>query len=237
MNECVVAPTGDEANPQGCTVLGIPLKASEEVPTDALDAQADRMFHMLEYRPDLVAAILETGVEGRVVAEDVRIDRIAEFDRLYDLYPGTDWRRAGRGFPGTADIPFFAGAEENLLCYDEDFYGGEDHFVRTFALTIRRFGLDIVDPATASAIDRAYGQAIAAGLWENTLAEINRDEYWMEGSQSFFDANIEDNSPDREPNSSHNHVNTRDELREYDPTLYAIAAAVYGETDWRPTCP
>ncbi len=236
-NECVVGPTGDETNPQGCTVLGIPLKAGEGVPPAALDAEADRVFHMLEFRPDLMAALLETAIEGRVVPSGTRIDRMPEFTKLYDLYPGTDWRRRGRSFPGTAELPLFAGGEENLLCYDDDFYGGEDIFVRTFALTIRRFGLDVVDPATAAAIDRAYGKAIAAGLWANTLAEINRDEYWMEGTQSFFDVNIEDNAADREPNSEHNHVNTRDELREYDPTLYAIAAAVYGETDWRPTCP
>jgi hypothetical protein len=154
-----------------------------------------------------------------------------------DLYPGTDWNRRGRSFPGSDEVPFFAGAEENLLCLTDDLYEGEDDFVRTFALTIRRFALAPADPATDLAIDQAYGQAIAAERWVNTLAEINSDEYWMEGAQSWFDANLEDTAEEREPNSSHNEVDTRAELLDYDPTLAAIAASVYGDGTWRPACP
>jgi hypothetical protein len=59
----------------------------------------------------------------------------------------------------------------------------------------------------------------------------------MEGTQSWFDANIEDTAEDREPNSSHNAVNTRAELRDYDPPLATIAASVYDDGEWRPACP
>lgn len=237
-NECVVEGYASiYAYTQGCTVLGIIIVAEEEVDPTAIDAMADRVHNMLLTRPDLIASLQETGIEGRAIGQDQRITSLPEFENLYDQYPGYDWNRYGRSYPGTADLPIFSGAEENLLCLDGDRYEGEDDFVRWFGLTIRRFGLDLVDPGTASAIDQAYGRAIAAGLWKNTLAEINADEYWMEGVQSFFDANLENTEEDREPNSSHNHVNTRDELAEYDPTLYSIAASVFGEGDWRPSCP
>jgi hypothetical protein len=59
----------------------------------------------------------------------------------------------------------------------------------------------------------------------------------MEGAQSWFDANLEDTAEEREPNSSHNEVDTRAELLDYDPTLAAIAASVYGDGTWRPACP
>lgn len=238
-NECVVEPYASITivdYTQGCTVLDMVLLAEEEVDPTAIDAMADRVHNMLLTRPDLIASLQEAGIEGRTVGQDQRITSLPEFEDLYDQYPGYDWNRYGRSFPGTTDIPVFAGSEENLLCLDGDRYEGEDDFVRWFALTIKRFGLDVVDTGTSNAIGQAYGRAIAAGLWENTLAEINADEYWMEGVQSFFDANLENTEEDREPNSSHNYVNTREELAEYDPTLYAIAESVFGDTDWRPTC-
>jgi hypothetical protein len=178
VNECTVAPdTSVEGYTASCTVLGLTMRAGEEVDDDALAAQAERVFEMLVARPDIVIALVDSGIEGRVIPAGTRITSLPEFTDLYDLYPGTDWNRRGRSFPGTPDVPFFAGAEENLLCLDDDFYSGEDIFVRTFALTIRRFALAPADPATDLAIDQAYGRAIAAERWTNTLAEINSDEY------------------------------------------------------------
>ena len=236
--DCAVAPVRTvEGYGQGCEVFGLRLLAAAEVDDDAVTAQADRIYQMLLTRPDLAAAIVDAGLEGRVIGAEQRIDDLPEFADLYDQYPGTDWRRRGRSFPGTDLVPTFAGAEENLQCLDGDFYAGEDAFVREFALTIKRFGLDVIDPATSLAIDQAYGRAIAQGLWENTLAEINADEYWMEGTQSYFDANLEDDAEEREPNSSHNAIDTRSELSEYDPTLTTILTSVFGDTDWRPACP
>ena len=229
--------TSVEGYTQGCDVLGMPILAAAEVEPAAIEAQAERVFEMLRARPDLATAVTDAALEGRVIGADQRITDLPEYEDLYDQYPGTDWRRVGRSFPGTELLPTFAGGEENLLCLDGDRYEGEDDFVRSFALTIRRFGLDAVDPTTSRAITQAYGRAIAQGLWTNTLAEINDDEYWMEGTQSYFDANLEDTSEDRPPNSSHNAIDTRDELRDYDPSLWAILASVYGDAEWRPGCP
>lgn len=236
--DCEVSPvTTVEGYGQGCDVLGMTVLGGEDVDPAAVSGLAERVYEMLRFRPDLADAIVGAGLDGRVIGADQRITDLPEYADLYDQYPGTDWRRRGRSFPATELVPYYAGAEENLRCLDDDFYAGEDDFVRTFALTIKRFGLDAVDPATSLAIEQAYGRAIAQGLWENTLAEINDDEYWMEGTQSYFDANLQDESEDREPNSSHNAIDTRDELREYDPSLWTILASVYDDTDWRPTCP
>lgn len=237
-NDCVVSrDTTVEGYAKACTVLGITIRSDEAVADEAFAAESDRLYNMLITRDDLVEAMLGVPIEGRILAQDQRITSMPEFTELYELFPGIDWNRRERAYPGSSEIPYFAGAEENLLCLEDDRNEGEDMFVRVFGLTIRRFGLDIVDPSTSTAINQAYGRAIAAGLWENTLAEINSDEYWMEGVQSFFDANLENNEEDREPNSSHNHVNTRAELQAYDPALWAIANSVFGDGEWRPTCP
>ena len=226
-----------EGYARGCEVLGMSILAGEDVDPVAVSAQAERVYEMLVFRADLRDAVVDANLGGRIIGADQRIIDLPEYADLYDQYPGTDWRRRGRSFPGTDLVPFYSGAEENLLCLDDDLHADEDAFVGTFALTIKRFAIETVDPATALAIEQAYGRAIAQGLWENTLAEINDDEYWAEGTQSYFDANLEDTADDREPNSSHNAIDTRDELRAYDPALWTILASVYGDTEWRPTCP
>jgi hypothetical protein len=233
----VVAPNiSVEGYTQGCTVLDIEILAGEDVDPAALVQMSDRIFNMLIMRPDLQSAINAAGIDARVMDSTQRITTLPEFEDLYDLYPGTDWDRRGRSYPGIDAVPYIAGAEENLLCLEDDFYAGEDPFIRDMALTIRRFGMASVDPQTSARIEQAYGTAIARGLWVNTLAEIDSDNYWQEGVQSFFDVNLEE-PEDRPPNSSHNHVDTRQELRAYDTTLWEIAVSIFGDTDWRPSCP
>lgn len=236
-NDCTVGQdTSVEGYNQSCEVLGITIYAAEEVAPEAIEAMADRIFNMLVEAPDIVTAFRDAGITARVIGEDQRISNLPEFEEIFELYPGTDWNRRGRSFPGTDLIPVLAGAEENLLCQEETYYQGEDNFVRTLAIAIRRFGLQFVDQVTNAAIDRTYQTAIALDKWSNTLAEINSFEYWAEGTQSFFDTNLEE-PEDRPANSSHNHVDTRDELAAYDPDLYALLNSVYTETDWRPGCP
>ncbi len=236
-NDCEVTPVTDsEDYGQGCTVLGIEILAAEEIDPAAVTDLADRAYNLLVQRPEYAQAIATYPIGIRVIGTGQQIDELPEFEEIYFHHPGFDWRRAGRTFPGTEIIPFAAGAEENLLCSDDDRYVGEDMFLKDFAITIRRFAMDAVDTSTSQAIEQAYGVAIAEGKWVNTLAEIDSDQYWSEGVQSYFDANLEDLTEEREPNSSHNHVNTRDELREYDPFLWSIASSVFGETEWRPSC-
>ena len=62
-------------------------------------------------------------------------------------------------------------------------------------------------------------------------ALIVASEYWAEGVQSWFDAN-------QEPQPGiHNHVDTRAELKEYDPLLSTILERFMGDRSWRPSCP
>jgi len=62
-----------------------------------------------------------------------------------------------------------------------------------------------------------------AGLWKGKYASVNHHEYFAEGVQSWFD-NI------RPPDHDHNHVDTRAEVKEYDPQLAALVEEVFGDT-------
>ena len=51
-------------------------------------------------------------------------------------------------------------------------------------------------------------------------------EYWAEVVQSWFDTN-------RENDDQHNHIDTRAELKEYDPRVAALCEEVFGDREWR----
>lgn len=57
-------------------------------------------------------------------------------------------------------------------------------------------------------------------------ATMNRAEYWAEGVQCWYDTN-------RTMDHDHNHIHTREQLKEYDPGLAKLCAEVLGEGDWR----
>lgn len=216
-----------------CEQTGITIAAAESIAPGALEAAADRMAALLATRPEFAAAVAASIEQVSIIGRDQRITALPEFEDLYSIHPGTDWNRLGRSFPGTEEIPVAAGAEENLLCLESDRYEGEDMFVREFGWTIRRFGIATVDPDLDRSIEDAYNRAIAADLWRNTVAEVNSDQYWAEGVQSFFDVNNEEKD---EKDQIHNQIDTRDELRVYDPFLYELLVEVFAETEWRPEC-
>ena len=64
-------------------------------------------------------------------------------------------------------------------------------------------------------------------MWKNTYAETNIAEYFAEGVQSWFNVNAEMPHPD----GKHNWVNTREELKEYDPDLYNLLAEYFPATN------
>ena len=235
-SDCTIVGIGTDEDfyRKTCEQNDIAIVAAESVDDLALNAAADRIVGLLAARPDLAESVAVSINGVAVIGQDQRIADLPEFEDIYKIHPGTDWHRLGRSFPGTEEIAVAAGAEENLLCLESDRFEGEDMFVRDFGWTIRRFGIALVDHALDQAIEAAYGRAIAADLWRNTVAEVNSDMYWAEGVQSFFDANNEEID---EKDQIHNHVDTRDELRAYDPFLYELLVDVFGETDWRPACP
>ena len=82
--------------------------------------------------------------------------------------------------------------------------------IHEFAHAIHSMGLRTVAPTFQSRLSKVYQDAKAKGLWKDTYAISNISEYWAEGVQSWFDTN-------RQNDSSNNHVDTRAELKSYDP--------------------
>ena len=70
-------------------------------------------------------------------------------------------------------------------------------------------------------------QAVEAGRFTDTYAIDTFEEFWAEGVQNWFNVNAEVPVPD----GKHNWVNTREEMKAYDPDLYALIARYFPETD------
>jgi hypothetical protein len=203
---------------------GIPIVSSGKVPDRALREARAIVNHMLGPRPDVRRALVRAHVRVAVMAESEVTTDIPEHAHL-DPYTNT----RTRGLGGWTGCPVTSCAEENLLQYPNDRYLGESILVHEFAHTIANLGLPAVDPTFDARFNRVHSNAMRRGLFKNTYAATDYHEFWAEGVQSWFDANLEA-SP---ANGAHNEVNTRAELERYDPDLARLIAEAFADNPWR----
>ena len=91
--------------------------------------------------------------------------------------------------------------------------------IHEFAHAIHNLGAHFVDPEFEGRLASVYKNARSSGLWQDTFAATNKSEYWAEGVQSWFNANLQRGLF---PTDGHNHINIRGELKEYDIGLYGL---------------
>ncbi|MFO0888940.1 MAG: glycoside hydrolase family 2 TIM barrel-domain containing protein [Isosphaeraceae bacterium] len=205
------------------SVGGLPVVGSAKVSDHALKEAAYLVGKLLEHRPDVRDAMVRNKVRCAVMAYSERTTDIPEHR---DLTPKNYWNVRARGLGATTARPAVSGAEENLLNYPGDPYSTENILIHEFGHAMHEMGLSTADPTFDKRLRDAFATASEAGLWKGTYAATNPHEYWAEGVQSWFDTN-------RENDSQHNHVNTRDELKKHDPALASLLREVFGDTTWR----
>ncbi|MDR7114110.1 hypothetical protein J2X03_004015 [Microbacterium trichothecenolyticum] len=104
-------------------------------------------------------------------------------------------------------------------------YPNENILVHEFGHAVLSVGIEEqADQTLSDAFFAAYENAYTTGRWPNTYAMSNRDEFFATLSAIWFDNMAE--KPDwndgvRSP------INTRAELKEYDPVSYAFFATIY----------
>ncbi|HKX27087.1 MAG TPA: glycoside hydrolase [Blastocatellia bacterium] len=220
--------------------LGIVILSSEKVPDAALLVARDIVIHMLAKRPDLRAEMVKKGMRVGVMAQSETTTDIPEhrnnrrpsrndprltpgekanYDKPGGIASMTDkeyWDRRARGLGGNPTTC----AEENLLGYPGTRYFGENIFVHEFSHAMMGVAIRSADPALYAEIQAAYKEAMAKELWKNHYASTNANEYWAEGTQTWFWSNYEYTDGEQR-------VQTPDDLQRYDPKLYELLNRVY----------
>lgn len=213
---------------------GIPIVSSSRVPDRVLFTARDIMDEMLALRGDLRAAIAAQEVIVAIMAQGSALSDLPEFRDIGDYEPGVSWdeRTKGGGVGPTDARPVVAIAEENLLCYGgEDVFPYEDIFIHEFGHAVLNMGIERLPGGEEfrERLNQTYSKALETGLWVNTYAATNPDEYWAEGVQSWFGLN----DP---PGEIHNEINTRGELEAYDPVLARLIREVFGDVTVSASC-
>jgi len=200
-----------------------PIVSSGKVSDAALSEAAVIVKGMLDGRDDIVQALADARIRLTVMAVSERTCDVPEHS---DLTPREYWDRRARGLGASRQRPSVSCGEENLLSCKGDPYPQENILVHEFAHAIHLVALSDLDPTFDKRLKDTFDAVIAEGKWKGTYAAENHAEYWAEGVQSWFGTN-------RENDAIHNHVNTREEVIEYDPALAALCKEIFGENPWQ----
>ena len=207
-----------------CTMVGrLPVVSSNLVDDRAHQEAVFLIARMLAHRPEVIDAVGDSGTRFVIMAPSEMTTDVPEHS---DLKPPAYWDKRARGLGATDERLAVSCGEENLLQFPGDPYASENILIHEFAHAIHEMGMRSIDPTFDERLRLAFNAAMDEGLWDGVYASSNRMEYWAEGVQSWFDTN-------RENDAQHNHVNTRSEIRSYDPRLAALLLEVFGDLDWR----
>ena len=220
---------------------GIPIIASAKVPDKGLLIARDVVTYMLSARSDIrkemvakkyrvgVMAVSESTTDipeqrdrKKPAFEDARLTKGEKenYDKPGGIASQTDkeyWDRRARGLGGV----YTTCAEENILGYPGTRYYGENILVHEFSHGIMS-AIRTADAALYAEIQAAYKAAMADGRYGGHYGETTANEYWAEGTQWWFWSNFEWTDAKRNAR-----LQTPDDLKAYDPVLYAILERVY----------
>lgn len=218
---------------------GIPVVSSTNVSDEAVLVARDIVNYMLLKRPDVRNVLIRRGARLSIIGKaEMQTDlpecrdwkkptkddrRLTNGERENYDKPGgiasmTDrqyWNQRARGMGGIKT----SCAEENLLGIPGTRYFGENITVHEFSHNIMG-ALVSIDTAFRSALRASYEAARSKGLYKNQYAINTMEEYWAEGTQWWFWSNFEfmDGTT---------RLQSPDDLKQYDPTLYALLEQVY----------
>ena len=204
---------------------GIAITSSWRVPDSAM-VQAWKIIKFMTNKlpENVLNAMVKVKTRVSVMARYEGTTNIPEHAHLA-ADTTLNWDVRARGLGGDLQLPLTTCAEENLMAYQIDKYHAEDILIHEFAHSIHLIGIIQVDTTINSTLDRYLKMAEAEGKYKNTYARTDIYEYWAEGVQDWFSVNAEVAKPD----GKHNQINTREELKAYDPRLYGLISRYFAD--------
>ena len=202
---------------QWINVAGFPVLASEEVNPYAVKEAAWIIWQMIGHQPDILKVLARSRKRFTVLAVTESFSDTPEYEASFN-FPTKFMEAYVRDV--NCNCPITLASEEHLL-----YSGlGVPPIIHEFAHTIHE-GLNRMGREFDNRLRATYEAAMEEGLYRGFASSTNRDEYWAEGSQSWFNA------------SRSNVPKTRAALKTYDPDLAKLLAETFGDGDWRYTPP
>lgn len=208
---------------------GLYVTSSGKVSDEALLKACDIISLMLAKRPDVKAHMVKKGCHVMAIGKDEETCDLPEFAHICNCEDSIKyWNWRARGFGGAPEDEFSSSCgEENLLALPQDKYVGENILIHEFAHLIHTVGIVGVEPDFNERLEALRQNAIRKGLWEKTYAVSNKEEYFAECVQSFFNCNRYAELA----NGVHNWVNRRTKLKTYDPDMYRLLQEYFYEIE------
>lgn len=206
---------------------GILIKASASVQPLTLDIARRTLDIMLERLPEVARVLVESDAECAI------------FGLLENSYDVPEHRmgdalatRHIAGYGGEDDNPTSSISEANVIRLRSGRYAtsypNENILVHEYAHAIHLVGINFLpDQTLAQRVRDAYAQAVEKGLWPNTYAIGNYEEYFATLTQVWF--NVMQEGVNGQWDGIRGPVNTREELAAYDPVGYRLMADLYPE--------
>lgn len=208
---------------------GLYVISSGKVSNKALLKACNIITLMLAKRPNIKAHMVKRGCHVMIIGKDEETCDLPEFAHICNSPDSIAfWNKRARGFGGAPEDKFSASCgEENLLALPQDKYTGENILIHEFSHLIHSIGIAETEPNFNSRLEELWKNAQHNDLWSNTYAISNKEEYFAECVQSFFNCN----RYSKPANGIHNAINRRTKLKMYDPDMYRLLKEYFYETD------
>lgn len=205
---------------------GLSVLSSAAPADESLLLACELLNNLLGKRDDVRQELIRRKARFAIIGKDEGTAEIPEYGYVGGPQEDIDYiNQRARGLGGIVA----SCGEENISCLNGDRYRNESICVHEFSHTISLYGAYTADDTFEDDLKTAFDDAMASGILDDTYRASNEQEYWAEGVQDWYDTN-DSATPS---NGIHNSVNTREELKDYDPTLYALIARVFPEaTNW-----
>ena len=204
---------------------GITIKSSDGVSVPALEKAKAMIDFMLSKRAD---------VSQKMVVNEASLALYGKNETAYHIPEHREWYdeqlRYVEGYGGSMYNPVSTVTESNVLrLLTGDYvtlYRDESILVHEFGHAVKSIGIDqLEDQSLSREFQAAYKNAKESGLWPDSYAISNDDEFFATVSAIWF--NVMNESWDGGWDSVRGPVNTRDELYVYDRKTYEFFAKIY----------
>jgi len=215
---------------------GTLIVASAKVSKYAMAEAAHLIRMMLAKRPDVMKKVTDRGIYICVMAYT---EMTTDMPECRGMSPWWDMRARGLG-----GNPLMC-AEENLLCFKGDPWGGESIFVHEFA-HILQGAIMRTDGISKEYFQAIFDKAKATGRFAG-YGMNNTGEFWAEGVQAWFNCNgtirgkfaggqssLEALGPDGKHLC---HIRTRKQVKKHLPELAKLLDKSFGGNKWSYTPP